>query len=183
MNKEMLGKTLIAVSIISLIFSISISSYTIINLNNVYEKANPIFEKIDAIKDHIDTIEGSLDEFSLYLKDIDTKDYMQRLSNMKSFVSTLNSLGLGGLVSGLSEDIDKFGKMTENLEEVKTDIQFARNDFSDIKYSLTEYDNVKQSIIGFTRTLRIYIIGMMIYSIIINGLLLYAGYYLLKLKE
>jgi len=183
MNKEMLGKTLIVVSIIGLIFSVFISSYTIINLNNVYEKVNPIFDKIDAMKDHIDTFEDSLDEFSLYLEGIDTKEYMQRLSNMKSFVSTLNSLGLGGLVSGLSEDIDKFGKIVENLEEVKTNIESARNDFSEIKSSLTEYDNIKQSIVSFVRTLRLYVIGMMSYSIILNGLLLYVGYYLLKSKE
>jgi len=183
MNKEMLGKTLIVVSIIGLIFSVFISSYTIINLNNVYEKVNPIFDKIDAMKDHIDTFEDSLDEFSLYLEGIDTKEYMQRLSNMKSFVSTLNSLGLGGLVSGLNEDIDKFGKIVENLEEVKTNIESARNDFSEIKSSLTEYDNIKQSIVSFVRTLRLYVIGMMSYSIILNGLLLYVGYYLLKSKE
>ena len=83
MDKEKFGKILIAISIIGLIFSISISSITLINLNNTYEKTMPLFDKIDLIKDHVDTFDENLGEFNLYLKDIDTKEYMQKLSNMQ----------------------------------------------------------------------------------------------------
>ena len=102
---------------------------------------------------------------------------------MKSFIGTLNSLGLGGLVSGIDEDISRFEGILGNIEELKLNLESARDDFSEIKSSLTEYDNVKQSIIGFVRTLRLYVIGMMIYSIVLNGIILYVGYYLLKSKE
>ncbi|NYT13314.1 MAG: hypothetical protein GKC01_02250, partial [Candidatus Methanofastidiosa archaeon] len=44
-------------------------------------------------------------------------------------------------------------------------------------------EDVKQSITGFVRTLRLYVLGMMIYTIILNGIMLFAGYYLLKSKE
>lgn len=183
MDKITFGKMLIIISVIGLIFSISISSFTLMNLNNVYEKTAPLFDKIDSIKTYVDTFDENLEEFNLYLKDIDTKEYMQRLANMKSFVGTLNSLGLGGLVSGINEDLSKFEGILGNIEELKLNLESARDDFSEIKYSLTEYDNVKQSIIDFVRTLRLYVIGMMIYSIILNGILLYVGYYLLKSKE
>ena len=95
----------------------------------------------------------------------------------------MNALGLGSLVSGLNEDIDKFESIVANLEELKLNLEFARNDFSDIKSSLLEYDSIKQSIISFVETLRLFVLGMMMYSIILNGLLLYVGYYLLKSKE
>ncbi len=183
MDKNYFGKILIIISILGLIFSISISSLTLINLNNVYEKSVPIFDKIDIIKTHVDTFDGNLDKFNQYLEDIDTKEYMQRLANMKYLVSTLNSFGLGNLVSGINEDISRFEGLLENLEELKINLESAKNDFSEIRTSLIEYDTVKQSIIGFVGTLRLYVIGMMIYSIVLNGIVLYVGYYLLKSKE
>jgi len=183
MNKEMFGKILIVISIIGLIFTISISSLTLINLNNTYEKTLPLFDKIDLIKNHVDTFDENLDEFNLYLKDIDTIEYMQKLSNMRSFVNTLNSLGLGSLVPGINEDIDRFEVIVGNLEELKLNLESAKSSFSEIKSSLMEYDSVKQSITSFVRTLRLFVLGMMIYSIILNGILLYVGYYLLKSKE
>ncbi|NYT04745.1 MAG: hypothetical protein GKC00_08585, partial [Candidatus Methanofastidiosa archaeon] len=96
MDKITFGKILIIISIIGLVFSISISSFTLIRLNNVYETTSPLFDEVDLIKGHIENFDTNLEEFNLYLKDIDTKEYMQKLSNMKSFVGTLNSLGLGG---------------------------------------------------------------------------------------
>ena len=183
MNKEIFGKILIVISIIGLIFTISISSFTLININNTYEKSLPLFDKIDLIKNHVDTFDENLDQFNLYLKDIDTKEYSQKLANMRSFVSTLNSIGLGGLVSGLNEDIDRFQGIVVNLEELKLNLESAKSSFSEIKSSLLEYDSVKESILNFVRILRLYVLGMMIYSIILNGILLYTGYYLLKSKE
>ena len=183
MDKEKFGKTLIVISIIGLIFTISISSFILININNTYEKSIPLFDKIDLIKNHVDTFDENLDEFNLYLKDIDTREYMQRLSNMRSFVNTLNALGLGSLVSGLNEDIDRFEGIVGNLEDLKLNLESAKSSFSEIKSSLTEYDTVKESILSFIRTLRLYVLGMMAYSIILNGILLYVGYYLLKSKE
>jgi len=183
MDKEMFGKILIVISIIGLIFTISISSFTLININNTYEKSLPLFDKIDLIKNHVDTFDENLDEFNLYLKDIDTREYMQKLANMRSFVSTLNSLGLGSLVPGVNEDIDKFEGIVGNLEELKLNLESAKSSFSEIKSSLTEYDTVKESILSFVRTLRLFVLGMMAYSIILNGILLYVGYYLLKSKE
>lgn len=183
MDKEMFGKILIVISIIGLIFTISISSFTLISINNTYEKSIPLFDKIDLIKNHVDTFDENLDEFNLYLKDIDTIEYKQKLANMRSFVSTLNSIGLGSLVSGLNEDIDRFEGIVANLEELKLNLESAKSSFSEIKSSLTEYDTVKESILSFVRTLRLYVLGMMVYSIILNGILLYVGYYLLKSKE
>ncbi|NPV50009.1 MAG: hypothetical protein HPY60_02280 [Candidatus Methanofastidiosum sp.] len=183
MDKITFGKILIIISIIGLVFSISISSFTLIRLNNVYETTSPLFDKVDLIKGHIENFDSNLEEFNIYLKDIDTKEYMQKLSNIKSFVGTLNSLGLGGLVSGIDEDIDRFGAIINNIEELKLNLESARDDFSEIKSSLAGYEDVKQSIIGFVRTLRLYVLGMMIYTIILNGIMLYAGYYLLKSKE
>jgi hypothetical protein len=183
MDKITFGKILIIISIIGLVFSISISSFTLIRLNNVYETASPLFDKVDLIKVHIENFDSNLEDFNIYLKDIDTKEYMQKLSNIKSFVGTLNSLGLGGLVSGIDEDIDRFGAIINNIEELKLNLESARNDFSEIKSSLAGYEDVKQSIIGFVRTLRLYVLGMMIYTIMLNGIMLYAGYYLLKSKE
>lgn len=179
----MFGKILIAISIIGLIFTISISSFTLIKINNTYEKSLPQFNKIDLIKNHVYTFDENLDEFNMYLKDIDTREYIQKLANMRSFITTLNSIGLGSLVSGLNEDIDRFEGIVGNLEELKLNLESAKNSFSEIKSSLVEYDTVKESILSFVRTLRIYVLGMMIYSIILNGILLYAGYYLLKSKE
>ena len=179
----MFGKILIVISIIGLIFTISISSFTLININNAYEKSLPLFDKIDLIKNHVDTFDENLDEFNLYLKDIDTNEYKQKLANMRSFVNTLNSLGLGSLVSGLNEDIDRFEGIVGNLEELKLNLESAKSSFSEIKSSLMEYDTVKESIFSFVRTLRLYVLGMMVYSIILNGILLYVGYYLLKSKE
>jgi len=183
MDKEMFGKILIVISIIGLIFTISISSFTLISINNTYEKSLPLFDRIDLIKNHVDTFDENLDEFNLYLKDIDTKEYMQKLANMRSFVNTLNSLGLGSLVSGLNEDIDRFEGIVGNLEELELNLESAQSSFSEIKSSLIEYDTVKESILSFVRTLRLYVLGMMVYSIILNGILLYVGYYLLKSKE
>jgi hypothetical protein len=183
MDKITFGKILIIISIIGLVFSISISSFTLIRLNNVYETASPLFDKVDLIKVHIENFDSNLEDFNIYLKDIDTKEYMQKLSNIKSFVGTLNSLGLGGLVSGIDEDIDRFGAIINNIEELKLNLESARNDFSEIKSSLAGYEDAKQSIIAFVRTLRLYVLGMMIYTIMLNGIMLYAGYYLLKSKE
>lgn len=179
----MFGKILIVISIIGLIFTISISSFTLIKINNTYENSLPLFDKIDLIKNHVDTFDENLDEFNLYLKDIDIREYMQKLANMRSFISTLNSIGLGGLVSGLNEDIDRFEGIISNLEDLKLNLESAQSSFSEIKSSLTEYDTVKESILSFVGTLRLYVLGMMIYSIILNGILLYVGYYLLKSKE
>ena len=183
MDKEMFGKILIVISIIGLIFTISISSFTLISINNTYEKSIPLFDKIDLIKNHVDTFDENLDEFNLYLKDIDTIEYKQKLANMRSFVSTLNSIGLGSLVSGLNEDIDRFEGIVGNLEDLKLNLESAKSSFSEIKSSLAEYDTVKESILSFVRTLRLFVLGMMAYSIILNGILLYVGYYLLKSKE
>lgn len=183
MDKEMFGKILIVISIIGLIFTISISSFTLIKINNTYENFLPLFDKIDLIKNLADNFDENLDEFNLYLKDIDTIEYMQKLANMRSFVTTLNSIGLGGLVSGLNEDIDRFEGIISNLEDLKLNLESAQSSFSEIKSSLTEYDTVKESILSFVGTLRLYVLGMMIYSIILNGILLYVGYYLLKSKE
>jgi hypothetical protein len=183
MDKEMFGKILIVISIIGLIFTISISSFTLVSINNTYEKSIPLFDKIDLIKNHVDTFDENLDEFNLYLKDIDTIEYKQKLANMRSFIGTLNSIGLGSLVSGLNEDIDRFEGIVGNLEELKLNLESAKSSFSEIKSSLTEYDTVKESILSFVRTLRLFVLGMMAYSIIINGILLYVGYYLLKSKE
>jgi len=102
---------------------------------------------------------------------------------MRSFVSTLNSIGLGSLVSGLNEDIDRFEGIVGNLEDLKLNLESAKSSFSEIKSSLAEYDTVKESILSFVRTLRLFVLGMMAYSIILNGILLYVGYYLLKSKE
>lgn len=183
MDKEMFGKILIVISIIGLIFTISISSFTLIKINNTYENFLPLFDKIDLIKNLADNFDENLDEFNLYLKDIDTREYMQKLANMRSFVTTLNSIGLGGLVSGLNEDIDRFEGIVSNLEDLKLNLESAKSSFSEIKSSLSEYDTVKESILSFVGTLRLYVLGMMIYSIILNGILLYVGYYLLKSKE
>lgn len=179
----MFGKILIVISIIGLIFTISISSFTLIKINNTYENFLPLFDKIDLIKNLADNFDENLDEFNLYLKDIDTIEYMQKLANMRSFVTTLNSIGLGGLVSGLNEDIDRFEGIVSNLEDLKLNLESAKSSFSEIKSSLSEYDTVKESILSFVGTLRLYVLGMMIYSIILNGILLYVGYYLLKSKE
>jgi len=183
MDKEMFGKILIVISIIGLIFTISISSFTLISINNTYEKSIPLFGKIDVIKNHVDTFDENLDEFNLYLKDIDTIEYKQKLANMRSFVSALNSIGLGSLVSGLNDDIDKFESIIGNLEDLKLNLESAKSSFSEIKSSLLEYDAVKENILSFVRTLRLYVLGMMAYSIILNGILLYVGYFLLKPKE
>lgn len=183
MDKEMFGKILIVISIIGLIFTISISSFTLVSINNTYEKSIPLFDKIDLIKNHVDTFDENLDEFNLYLKDIDTIEYKQKLANMRSFANTLNSIGLGSLVSGLNEDIDRFEGIVENLEELKLNLESAKSSFSGLKSSFTEYDTVKESILSFVRTLRLFVFGAMAYSIILNGILLYVGYYLLKSKE
>lgn len=184
MNKINFGRLLIIISIIGLIFSISMSSLILINLNDVYEKSVPIFDKIDIIKAHVDNFDENLEEFNHHLKDVNTKDYMHKLTNMRSLIITLNSFGLGSLVSGINEDISRLEDVLNNLEKLKLNLDSARNDFSQIKTSLIEYDAVKKNIIDFIRTLRIYVTGMMIYLIILNGLLLYVGYYFfLKSKE
>lgn len=180
MDKEMLGKILIVISIIGLIFTISLSSYALISLNNTYEKALPLFDKIDVMKDYINTFDENLDEFDLYLKNMDTESYKQRLANIRSFANTLNSFGLGNLLSGFDQDIDKFEVIISNIEELKLNLDLAKRDFSTIKSSLSEYDNIKENIISFIGILRTYIICTMIYCIILNGILLYVGYLLLK---
>lgn len=184
MDKINFGKILIIISMLGLIFSISMSSFVLINLNDAYEKSVPIFDKIGIIKTHIDTFDGNLEEFSHYLKDVNTKEYMQRLSNMKSLINTLNSFGFGSLVTGINEDISRFEDVLKNLEKLKLNLDSARNDFSEIKSSFIEYDVIKTNIIGFVKIFRLYVLGMMIYSITLNGLLLYVGYYFfLKSKE
>jgi len=150
MDKINFGKILIIISILGLIFSISMSSLVLINLNDAYEKSVPIFDKIGIIKTHIDTFDGNLEEFSHYL----------------------------------NEDISRFEDVLKNLEKLKLNLDSARNDFSEIKSSFIEYDGIKTNIIGFVKIFRLYVLGMMIYSITLNGLLLYVGYYFfLKSKE
>lgn len=183
MDRKVLGKILIVVSIIGLIFTVSISSFTLITLNNTYENALPLFDKIDAMKGYFNAFDENLDEFDTYLKDIDTDYYMQKLSNIRSFTNTLNSFGLGSLVSGFNEDISKVEIIISSIEELKLNLEFAKRDFSSIKASLLEYEIVKENIINFIGLLRAYLIATTAYGILINGLLLYAGYYILNLNK
>jgi hypothetical protein len=183
MDRKDLGKILIIISIIGLIFTVSISSFTLITLNNTYEKALPLFDKIDVMKNYINTFDENLDEFDTYLKDIDTDYYLQKLSDIRSFANTLNSFGLGSLVSGFNEDIAKVEIIITNIEELKLNFDFAKRDFSNIKASLSEYDILKENIISFIGLLRTYIIATATYGILISGLLLYAGYYILNLNK
>ena len=183
MNKELLGKILILISIFGFIFTISISSFTLITLNDTYEKALPLFDKIDSMKIYVDNFDENLDDFILYLNNIDTENYKQKINDIKSFVDTLNSIGLGSLVSGFNENLDQIQIVIDNIEDLKTNLNHAKNDFSTIQSSLQEYENIKGNIVNFIGTLRIYILCIMAYCIILNGIILYAGYYLLKLNR
>ncbi len=183
MDKEKFRKVLIGISIIGLIFSVSISSYTLININNVYKEVIPLFDSIDLIKDNIDAFDENIDEFNLYLEEIDPNEYRQRIANMRSFVATLSALGLGGLVSDLNEDISRFESIISSVEELKLNLESAKTDFSDVKSSVSHYEDIKQEIVNFIGRLRLFVIGMMTYSIIVNGLLLYVAYYMLDKKN
>lgn len=68
------------------------------------KKALPLFDKIDSMKIYVDNLDENLEEFSLYLNDIDTEIYKQKINEIKSFVNTLNSIGLGSLVSSFNDD-------------------------------------------------------------------------------
>ncbi len=183
MDKELLGKILIVISIIGFISTISISSFTLITLNDTYEKALPLFDKIDSMKIYVDNLDENLEEFSLYLNDIDTEIYKQKINEIKSFVNTLNSIGLGSLVSSFNDDLDQIQIVIDNIEDLKTNLNYAKTDFSTIQSSLQEYENIKGNLVSFIGTLRIYILCVMTYCIILNGILLYVGYYLLKLNR
>jgi pSer/pThr/pTyr-binding forkhead associated (FHA) protein len=188
-KSKLLGKILITVSIISLIISVSVSSFAFLTLNNTYEKALSLFEKVDAMKEYVNTFDNEFDKFDSYLDDIDTKYYKQMISSIKSLKNNqvvtvaLTLAGLGSLLDDIDKGIEKFEGILDNIDKIKSDLTQAKKNFSTIKSALSEYDTLKENIASFIKILRAYIIGTMAYCIILNGIILYNGYYLLKLNK
>lgn len=186
---KLLGKVLIAISIISLIISVSVSSFAFVTLNNTYEKALPLFDKVDTMKEYVNTFDKELDKIDSYLNDIDTEYYKQMISSIKSLTNNpvvtvaLNLAGVGNLLDDINESIENFEDILDHVDEIKSDLKLAKGKISTIKSALSEYEAIKENIISFIKILRVYIIGTMIYCIVLNGIILYAGYYLLNLNK
>ena len=190
-NKARLhGKILLVISIISLIVSVSISSFALITINDTYEKALPIFDKIDTIKNNINTFDEEINKFDSYLNNIDTRYYIQMLSSIKTLANdntVINVLklvpGFSGSILTITDNIDKVEAILQSVDEVKSKLNYAKENLSIIKSALSEYETIKENIINYIKILKLYIVGTMIYCIILNGIIFYMGYYLLKLNK
>lgn len=190
-NKARLhGKILLVISIISLIISVSISSFALITINDTYEKALPIFDKIDSIKNNINTFDEEINKFDSYLNNIDTRYYIQMLSSIKTLTNdsiVINALklvpGFSGSILTITDNIDKAEAILQSVDEVKSKLNYAKENLSIIKSALSEYETIKENIFNYIKILRLYIIGTMVYCIILNAIIFYMGYYLLKLEK
>ena len=141
------------------------------------------------MKEYVNTFDNEFDKFDSYLDDIDTKYYKQMISSIKSLKNNqvvtvaLTLAGLGSLLDDIDKGIEKFEGILDNIDKIKSDLTQAKKNFSTIKSALSEYDTLKENIASFIKILRAYIIGTMAYCIILNGIILYNGYYLLKLNK